>query len=533
MPNQDDNNHSSLAARFDMPALADISDDLIDPDLVANLPLEWTRKHVSLPVRYGGGLGVLIADPLDLEVPKYLALLFNRELTPILAEKQLILSAIERCYYRGAGTPADFMADLTSNESQVTATETTRADDLLQTNENAPVSRLLNLILLGAVKAAASDIHFEPFEKRLRVRYRIDGVLFDQTAPPKNMEAALTSRLKVMARMDISEKRLPQDGVARVRVGERELDIRISTIPVVEGERVVLRLLSRAETLHPLTGLGMPPEILNIFQTLTRETSGMIAVCGPTGSGKTTTLYAALQELDKAHANILTIEDPVEYQLPDIGQMQIKPKIGLGFAEGLRHILRQDPDVILVGEVRDRETAKIAVRSALTGHLMFTTLHTNDAPGAVLRWLDIGIEPYLLAAALRATIAQRLARRLCHNCRVPGILSSEEIDWLAQSGCRLTDHNIRRAGKGCAECVDGYRGRTGLFELLVMNQELAELVRSGRCDLASLRAAAERAGMRPLLNDGIAKLADGSTSPEELRRVAGQHAIASESKKTN
>ncbi len=512
-----------LAARFHLAALPDIPDDLLDPALVAELPLDWARAHAALPVRYQGKLGVLVADPLDLEVPKYLSLMFNAELTPLLSSRPAILAAIEKCYYRGSSNPAAFLADMAPAAEADARPGRPRADDLLQTAENAPVSQLVNLILLGAVKAGASDVHLEPFEARLRVRYRVDGVLYDQAAPPKHLEAALVSRLKVMAHMDIAEKRLPQDGAARVRVGERELDIRVSTIPVVEGERVVLRLLSRSEALHPLSGLGMAPETFSAFQALLRETSGMIVVCGPTGSGKTTTLYAALQQLDKGHTNILTIEDPVEYQLADIGQMQVKPKIGLDFAGGLRHILRQDPDTILVGEIRDRETAEIAVRASLTGHLVFSTLHTNDAAGAVLRLLDIGIEPYLLAAALRASLAQRLTRRLCTQCRTPAEFAPADREWAAAAGAPPpAGVNVWGAGPGCAACMDGYRGRMGLFELLALNAELVELVRAGRCDAAGLRAAALRGGMRTLAADGCAKVLAGLISLAELQRVIGR-----------
>lgn len=513
---------NKLAEKFFLTALSEIPDEILDPALVTDLALEWAREQAALPVRYQGELCVLMADPLNLEVPKYLSLLFNTELTPLLATREAILSAIEKCYYRGSANAASFLENLSGAEAAPEKIES-RADDLLLTAENAPVSRLVNLILLGAVKTGASDVHLEPFEKRLRVRYRIDGVLHDQAAPPKHMEAALVSRLKVMAHMDISEKRLPQDGAARVRVGERELDVRVSTIPVAEGERVVLRLLSRSETLRPMSGLGMTAETLEAFKALLQDTNGIIVVCGPTGSGKTTTLYAALQQLDKLQTNILTIEDPVEYQLPDISQMQVRPKIGLDFAVGLRHILRQDPDTILVGEIRDRETAETAVRASLTGHLVFSTLHTNDAAGAVLRLLDIGVEPYLLAAALRASLAQRLARRLCPDCRQATQLSSEEKKWaLAAEVAVPADISLWRAGTGCQACLDGYHGRIGVFELLVIEREMEEIIRSGRCDASVLRSAASHAGMQTLASDGFLKASQGLTSMEELLRSIGR-----------
>ena len=514
---------NELAAKFRMAALSDIPEEILDPTLVVDLPLDWARTHAALPVRYRNRLSVLLADPLDLEVPKYLSLMFNDELTPVLAPRAAILAAIERCYYRSSDNAATFLADLKPTDSSETISVRPPADDLLDSAENAPVSRLVNLILLGAVKANASDVHLEPYAERLRVRYRVDGVLYDQASPPKHMESALVSRLKVMAHMDIAEKRLPQDGAARVRVGERELDVRVSTVPVAEGERIVLRLLNRAETLRPLSGLGMDDATLAEFEALLRETGGMIVVCGPTGSGKTTTLYAALQRMDKAHTNILTIEDPVEYQLADIGQIQVKPKIGLDFAGGLRHILRQDPDTILVGEIRDRETAEIAVRASLTGHLVFSTLHTDDAAGAALRLLDLGTPPYLLAAAMRAALAQRLARRLCSHCRRSAELTPSESQWFTDAGAPPPSGvAIWRAGPGCAECLAGYHGRIGLFELLVLSGELTELLRAGQCDAAGLRVAAQRAGMRTLAADGCAKVLAGLTAPEEIRRVIGK-----------
>ncbi|MCG2660722.1 MAG: GspE/PulE family protein, partial [Kiritimatiellae bacterium] len=399
-----------------------------------------------------------------------------------------------------------------------------RSDDLLQVAEHAPITQLINLILLEAIKASASDIHVEPFESRLRIRFRIDGMLYEQTSPPKHLEPALISRLKVMAHMDIAEKRLPQDGVARVRIGEREIDIRVSSIPVAEGERVVLRLLNRSTTVLPLVGLGLSTAMLEAIDRLLLEPNGIIIVSGPTGSGKTTTLYAALQQLNKSRSNILTIEDPIEYQLPDIGQIQVKPKIGLTFASGLRHILRQDPDTILVGEIRDLETAEIAVRASLTGHLVFTTLHTNDAPSAVVRMIDIGVEPYLLAACLRAVLAQRLIRRLCAVCRRPATLTEAEIAVLpGEKAARCTARPLAVwSPQGCPACLEGYKGRTGLFELMIVNADMANAIRAEHPNSQSLRELAIRGGMTTLLDDGAEKLARGLTSFAELLRTIGR-----------
>jgi general secretion pathway protein E len=334
------------------------------------------------------------------------------------------------------------------------------------------------------------------------------------------VEAALISRLKIMARMDISEKRLPQDGVSRVRVGDREIDIRVSTVPVSGGERVVLRLLNRNTTLLSLVNLGMPEDVLKQWQTLIKQPNGIILVCGPTGSGKTTTLYSSIQLLDYNTTNILTIEDPIEYQLPNIGQIQVQPKIGMTFANGLRHILRQDPDVILVGEIRDLETAEIAIRSSLTGHLVFSTLHTNDTSSAVIRMMDMGIEPYLLASSLRGIMAQRLVRRLCPKCRVPAVLSAEEqamlSPWKEKLG-RMTAFGP----KGCANCLGGYHGRVGLYELMIVDTDIFEKLRARQSNIREIRELAIHKGMRSLWEDGLTKMTLGQTSLREIMRTLG------------
>ncbi len=508
----------ALGRQYGLEVLEALTEDMLDPGLLANLPVEWARSHLAIPVRFRGKPAVLTARPEDVSSQKRLELLQGRELLPVLASRETILAAIERCYFSRQETPREFLRDM---EPPAAVSERVRSDDLLQVAENAPVTQLVNLILLEAVKAGASDIHVEPFESRLRVRYRIDGMLYEQAAPPKQLEPALISRLKVMARMDIAEKRLPQDGVARVRIGEREIDIRIATLPVAEGERVVLRLLNRNAAILPLAGLGLSENMLAGLEGLVRASHGVILVTGPTGSGKTTTLYALLQRLNKERTNILTIEDPIEYQLPDIGQIQVKPKIGLTFAAGLRHILRQDPDTILVGEIRDLETAEIAIRASLTGHLVFSTLHTNDAPSAVIRLMDMGIEPFLLAASLRAVLAQRLVRRLCPACREPAS-PAEALRDAPDAVRRVVGARPAWRARGCPACLEGYRGRVGLFELMMMTGPLSEAVRTAGNDSRALAQLAVKGGMTTLLDDGLDKLQQGVTSLSEILRVIGK-----------
>jgi general secretion pathway protein E len=348
----------------------------------------------------------------------------------------------------------------------------------------------------------------------------MDGVLYEQASPPKHLARPLVSRMKVMARLDIAERRLPQDGTARVRVGEREIDIRVSTIPVAEGERVVLRLLNRESSVLPLPALGMPGYVQKPFEALLHAANGLVIVCGPTGSGKTTTLYSAIRQLDTRGRNVLTIEDPVEYQLPDIGQMQVKPKIGLTFANGLRHILRQDPDVILVGETRDSETADIAVRAALTGHLVFTTLHTNDAASAIIRMMDMGVESYLLAAALRGALAQRLVRQLCPACKKPTTVSAQERALLGEAGKLLDGATIYGPGR-CSACLEGYHGRIGIFELLMMDEATQEIVRGGSGAAQRMHFRRGDVARRTMLDDGLDKVLGGRTSLAEVLYAMG------------
>ncbi len=501
-----------------------VPDEWLDPALVEAIPLEWARAHAMLPVRTAEGrLGILLADLDNLKELDAVSIVLGQEPEPILTTAEGISRSIEKCYYQrgeATGDVVDRIVPVTSGRK----TASRKGEDLLESSESAPVTRLVNAILLDAVKAGASDVHLEPFENRIVVRFRIDGVLYQQTVIPKQLESALISRLKVMSKLDIAEKRLPQDGMTRVHVGNRDFDVRVSSIPVLSGERLVLRILNRESALLPLDTLGMPSAIADSFRNVLREPQGAVWVTGPTGSGKTTTLYAALRELDATRINILTIEDPVEYQLENIAQMQVIPKIGLTFAKGLRHILRQDPDVIMVGETRDVETAEIAVRASLTGHLVFSTLHTTDAPGAIIRLADMGIPRYLLAAATRAVLAQRLVRKLCRHCRrqrepSPGDLRMLGFDQMLRKDLLLWEPD------GCPQCLEGFSGRIGVYEMIQVDGEWREAIRS-MTGLDGLRSLMSEKGLPRMMDDAADKVRAGLTSLGEVLRALGSADVA-------
>jgi len=385
----------------------------------------------------------------------------------------------------------------------------------------APVVRLVNLLIENAIDAEASDIHVEPFEDTFRIRYRLDGILFDQEAPPRRLQAAVTSRIKLMAEMNIAERRLPQDGRIRVMLRGRRVDIRVSTIPTVHGESIVMRLLDRSSVFLPMEKLGFAPGTLRRFEALIKRPHGILLVTGPTGSGKTTTLYGALDKINTPDRKIITVEDPVEYQLKGVNQIHVKPKIGLTFATGLRHIVRQDPDVILIGEIRDLETAEIAIQAALTGHLVFSTLHTNDAPGAITRLQDMGVEPYLVASVLEGVLAQRLVRRICTACRVPDTPNAADLEALGIEG---TSGRTLYRGRGCDECRGtGYRGRTGIYELFPITEDARSLILK-RAPSRDIRRYAIEADMVTLRMDGWLKACESVTTVEEILRVTQEDA---------
>ncbi len=483
------------------------------PPILKNLSPKYLRQYVACPVAHDGTtVTVATGEPSNPLLLDELRQMLGFRVTLCVAPAPAVVDAIERAY--GASTPLQKIVEgFGSGEAGESEEDVNQLRDMAF---EAPVVRLVNLLIDEAVASEASDIHIEPSEERLRVRYRMDGILYDRESPPRKLQAALTSRIKLMAEMNIAERRLPQDGRIRVTAGGRRVDIRVSTVPTVHGESLVMRLLDRSSVFLPFNRLGFSAGVAESFEGLIRRPHGILLVTGPTGSGKTTTLYAALDKINSPDKKIITIEDPVEYQLAGVNQIPVRPKIGLSFAAGLRHIVRQDPDVIMVGEIRDLETAEISIQSALTGHLVFSTLHTNDAPGAVARLQDMGAEPYLVASVLNGVLAQRLVRRVCGTCRAP--YEADARDLLAIGVADATGTELYR-GKGCEDCRGtGYRGRIGIYELFVISDESRSLI-LGKRPTGEIRRHAIERGMVTLRDDGWAKIRAGITTVEEILRV--------------
>lgn len=493
----------------------------VDGYVLSQIPIHFARKHLLVPVRLAEDrLWVAVADPLNMEVVDDLRVRTGMDVVAVLSLEAEITRTINRIYHESGDSAEQVLAHLGEMGAGRSLGELEESEDLLESSADAPVIKLVNTILSEAVRVRASDIHIEPYQKELKIRYRVDGVLYNSLTPSRNLHSAIVSRIKVMAKMNIAEKRLPQDGRIRLKVADRDFDIRVSTLPTSFGERVVLRLLDKTSVLLGLEEVGLMPEQMELFERLISAPNGIILVTGPTGSGKTTTLYAALNRINSPDKNIITIEDPVEYQLPGIGQIQVNTKIGLTFAKGLRSIVRQDPDVILVGEIRDTETAEISIHAALTGHLVFSTLHTNDAAGAITRLIDMGIEPFLVSSSVNAILAQRLVRVICPRCREgykPNPRTTRELGIQPEE----TEVVLYR-GRGCDACLQtGFRGRTGIFEFLVMDDALRGLMMQ-TSDAATLRRSAVERGMRTLRDDGVRKIRMGITTVEEVLRVTGE-----------
>jgi general secretion pathway protein E len=510
----------SFASRLGAPFLESLGGRAPSAEFIERVPIGFARQHLllglasdepSLPVVLGDVAGWRLLDVLS----RYL----KRTVTGCFAPRTQVIAAINAAYQQRTGQ-AQHMIELLDEQDVLAEIQRLPArEDLLDVADRAPVIRLVNLILFEAVTGQASDVHIQPYEDRLVVRLRIDGVLFDAFTIPKPLQDEVIGRIKVSGRMNIAEKRLPQDGRATVQVGDRLIDLRIASMPTSHGERVVIRLLDKSARLYSLTELGMDLATLERFRELIHLEHGLILVTGPTGSGKSTTLYAALQVLNTKDRNAVTLEDPIEYQLEGISQTQVNTKKGMTFASGLRSVLRQDPDIIMVGEIRDHETAVMAIQSALTGHLVFSTLHTNDAASAITRMLDLGIEPYLVASSVIAVLAQRLVRRNCPQCVAPCRPTARELAQLGIAPEAVAAGTIQK-GAGCKECRQtGYRGRIGLFELLVIDDAIRSQVQT-RAHASDIRDAAVRSGMKLLRDDGIARILSGLTTPDEVIRVA-------------
>jgi general secretion pathway protein E len=494
---------------------------------IPGLNVKFLRHARVLPVSLEDGvLAIAMADPGDRDALQGLEVATGCRIRPMLAKEKDIAEALELCYGEGGEarsgqtTNGDGLVEYLSEDEE-------DVDHLRDLASEAPVIRFVNVLINRAVESRASDIHIEPFENELKVRYRIDGVLHDVDAPQRRLQAAIVSRIKIMAKLNIAERRLPQDGRIKLRMSGKEIDLRVSTLPTLYGESVVLRILDRSSIVLDLESLGFPPDTLGQWGTMITRPYGMILVTGPTGSGKTTTLYGSLHKVNSPDKKIITIEDPVEYQLNGVNQIHVKPQIGLTFANGLRSIVRQDPDVIMVGEIRDAETAEIAIQAALTGHLVFSTLHTNDAAGAVSRLLEMGVEDYLLASSLLGVLAQRLVRRICPACRqpasdgatLPEVAPTNGATNGAANGVESGVPTVLFAGTGCDACANtGFRGRAGIYELLVVGDAIRQLVLK-RSSADIIREQGCKLGMRTLREDGWLKVREGMTTVSEIIRV--------------
>lgn len=515
-----DDINESLALQFGLPIHLDLSHPHVSKERLKQIPYSFAKKHCIFPIEEkDGALLIAISDPLHLEPLEELRLMLDCPVKAVYSPKEMILSAINDLYNREHGAASEMIANLEDIGEDGRGDGDVEIYDLLDdTHKQAPIVKLLNLILTEAIQQGASDIHFEPFEDRLRVRYRIDGVLQNRHAPAQEFQAQLMTRIKVMAKLDIAEHRLPQDGRIKLRMGRREIDFRVSTVPVAGGERIVLRILDKGNVILGLDKIGMLPSVFTEFKQLISLPEGVILVTGPTGSGKTTTLYSAICEMYNEETNIMTIEDPVEYNLKGIAQIGVQPKIKLSFAKGLRHILRQDPDIIMIGEIRDAETAEIAIQASLTGHLVLTTLHTNDAPSAITRLVDMGVEPYLLSSTIVGVLAQRLVRRICPDCKELYEPTERELQSIGIDKATLAQGHLFH-GKGCPACFgSGYKGRHGVYELMDVNNQIKkQIVKSP--DAVELRHIALESGMTSLLTHGSTLVRQGITTVAEVLRV--------------
>ncbi len=522
---------AARANQMGLEFVMEIDPDEIDPGIVASLSSTYAKQNLMLPISVEEDcVRVCVADPLNTDGLDDLQIVFGKRIEVCVSPSESILSAINKVFDRRAAAEA-VMEDIAETDAETAVHDLEEIQDIVDQDDEAPIIRLVNSVLNQAVKEKVSDIHIEPFEKFVSVRFRKDGVLHEVIKAPKRFQASIASRIKIMGDLNIAEKRLPQDGRIRIKVGGRDVDIRLSTIPTSHGERLVMRLLDKTTTILDLESLGFNSDNLDVFEKLIRKPHGIVLVTGPTGSGKTTTLYAALSRINTPDKNILTIEDPVEYQLEGIGQMQVNTKIDFTFASGIRATLRQDPDVVLVGEIRDLETADIAVQASLTGHLVFSTVHTNDSASTFTRLTDMGVEPFLIASSVVACMAQRLLRRVCKHCKEEYTPRDSELEQLGLlvEGSRVRAEMLAKypsgsprfyRATGCEECgMSGYAGRSAIYELLVVSDDVRSLV-TKNVEAGTIKKKAVQEGMLTLMDDGARKVMQGITTAEEVFRVA-------------
>jgi general secretion pathway protein E len=503
------------------PYLTEISPGSVPAEFVQSVPAAYAQHHFLVAVKPEGSNGeitLVLSKPLDANALDNVAKMTRMPVRPAISTRANITSAIDTAYQQRNTVIEEVAEELDAQNLEQLVDEVSASDDLLDVVNRPPVIRLVNDILFRALQLRASDIHVHPYENKIQIRYRVDGILYDVLSLNRNVLSLVISRIKVMAGMDIAERRMPQDGRCSVRLGQREVDLRVSTVPTSFGERSVLRLLDKSTGVYKLGELGLWEDDLKKLDSLLGRAHGVIFVTGPTGSGKSTSLYACLNRINSAEKNVITIEDPIEYQLEGISQIQVASKKGMTFATSLRHVLRQDPDVIMIGEVRDVETARMAIQSSLTGHLVFSTLHTNDAAGAVTRLLDLGVEPYLVSSSLIAIIAQRLVRRVCPDCKKPTQPTAHELRELGldpQESANATFY----VGSGCERCFNtGYRGRTGIYEVMLVNESIQDLVYKQET-AGTIKRKALEAGMQTLRMDGARKVLAGITTVAEVLRV--------------
>lgn len=507
----------ALAAQLDLHFYQELPAQTGLENLLSIIPIGYAKEKRFYPIkRTEDSLLVALSDPLDSTLLNDLGALTGESIEPCLASATEILKAINKSYEGKAGESNNVIEEIEGDRS-TDLVQDFEPEDLLDTSDEAPIIRFVNSLITQGYKERASDIHIEPFENELMIRYRVDGILYNIHNPPFKAHAGIVSRIKIMSQLNIAEKRLPQDGRLRVRIAGQDIDVRVSTLPTAFGERVVLRLLDKASSVLSLEEIGLKEKQLQRVENMISKSHGVFLVTGPTGSGKTTTLYSVLTRLDRLEKNIITVEDPIEYQLSGVGQLQVNSKIDLTFANGLRSILRQDPDIIMVGEIRDQETAEIVIQSALTGHMVFSTLHTNDAAGALTRLVEMGVEPFLAASSIVGVMAQRLVRKICPHCREEVVPPTELLDELRDEG--LPDNPVFFSGRGCDHCMQiGYWGRTGIYELMEMDDDVRDLLLKNK-DAASIRKIAKHKGMQTLRSAGLAKALQGETTLEEVLRV--------------